>query len=177
MLKVHLPALARGEVRVEEQIAADAPLWEGTDVTFAEPVRVDLGARSVGEGVLIRGTARTAVSGHCRRCLTPVRQAVDEVLDFLFLPPEGEDPEDMGGEVYPLPVRGLDLDISEALREQLLLRIPEYPLCRDECRGLCPSCGTDLNEVECSCVPEAAPSPWDALKKLERKQNDGRTEA
>ena len=52
------------------------------------------------------------------------------------------------------------------LREQLLLRVPAYVVCREECRGLCPQCGANLNETTCACEPEQAASPWDALKKL-----------
>jgi uncharacterized protein len=68
--------------------------------------------------------------------------------------------------VYPLPARGDELDLREAVREQLLLRAPRFALCREECRGLCPTCGADRNQDDCGCVPEPAVSPWDALKNV-----------
>jgi uncharacterized protein len=165
MLKVSLKALDRGEVVVRERIAPDDAWWQGADVKLAEPLEVDLTARSVGEGVLVRGRLRTVVRLACRRCVATVDREVDETVDLLFEPlAEGED--DADGEVYPLPPRGDTLDLDDAVREQLLLRAPLFALCREECRGLCARCGTDLNESDCDCVPEPAESPWDALKNV-----------
>jgi uncharacterized protein len=165
MLKVSLAALDRGEVRVREQVPPDDPMWEGAKIELAAPLEVDLTARSVGDGVLARGRLRTTVRLACRRCLVSVEQPVDESVDMLF-DTLGPDEEEAEGEVYPLPARGDELDLREAVREQLLLRAPEFALCSEECRGLCPSCGTDLNQGQCDCVPQAAPSPWDALKNV-----------
>lgn len=165
MLKVSLSALDRGDVHVRERVPPDDPMWEGAGLTLAAPLDVDLTARSVGEGVFVRGRLRTTVRLACRRCLTSVEQAVDDVVDLFFEPLTPED-EDADGEVYPLPARGDELDLREAVREQLLLRAPEFALCGEACRGLCPQCGADLNTVPCDCVPEPAASPWDALKNV-----------
>lgn len=167
MLHLNLAGVDRGEVYLREQVPADHPMWNDTGVVLVEPLDVDLSARSVGDGVLVRGTLRTRVRQACRRCLAPVEQKVDEHVDLLFVPP-GEDAEDVDdGEVYPLPARGDDLDLTGAVREQVLLQAPEFTLCREDCPGLCPTCGKDLNEGACECVPEVAESPWDALKNVE----------
>lgn len=165
MLKVSLSALDRGEVHVREQVSPDDPMWEGAGLTLAAPLDVDLAARSVGEGVFLRGRLRTTVRQACRRCLTSVEQPVDDTIDLFFEPLTDED-DGADGEVYPLPERGDELDLREAVREQLLLRAPEFALCSEACRGLCPQCGTDLNTGQCDCVPEPAASPWDALKNV-----------
>ncbi|HEX8213160.1 MAG TPA: DUF177 domain-containing protein [Longimicrobium sp.] len=166
MLKLNLAAVDREEVEIHEQVAADDPMWEGSDVRLVEPLRVDLTARSVGDdGVLLRGRIQAVVERECRRCLTAVRQPVDDTVD-LFFAPIGEDEDELGGEIYPMPARGQELDVTEAVREQLLLRAPQYVVCSEECRGLCPQCGTNLNEATCDCVSEVAPSPWDALKQV-----------
>ncbi|HEX5726995.1 MAG TPA: DUF177 domain-containing protein [Longimicrobiaceae bacterium] len=161
-----LAAVDRGEARVHEQVPPDDPLWSGTGVELTRPLDVDLTARSVGDGVLVRGALRTSVRLACRRCLVPVEQEVAETVDLLFEPLSEADELDVGGEVYPLPARGRELDLTGPLREQLLLQVPEFALCQEACRGLCPRCGQDLNEGDCSCVPETAPSPWDALRKI-----------
>ena len=126
MLKLNLAALDRDEVRLREEIAADDPMWEGSGVNLVEPLEVDLTARSVGDGVLLRGRLRATVERECRRCLAAVTQVVDDTVDMLFAP-IGEDEEELGGEVYPLPERGQELDVGEAVREQLLLPAARHP--------------------------------------------------
>ena len=165
MLNVSLTALDRGEVHVREQVAADDAMWEGSGVTLAAPLDVDLTARPVGDGVFVRGRLRTTVRQACRRCLASVELPVDDTVDMLF-DVLGPDEEEVEGEVYPLPARGDALDLRDAVREQLLLRAPEFVLCSEECKGLCPTCGADRNQDECNCVPEPAESPWNALKNV-----------
>jgi uncharacterized protein len=61
---------------------------------------------------------------------------------------------------------GLELDLGETIREAVILEIPQVVLCRPDCRGLCPGCGSDLNEGACKCTPEGGDPRWDALKHL-----------
>ena len=161
-----LLAVSRGESRVKGGISPDDPLWEGSGFTLLEPLSVDLLAQTVGEGVLVRGPMGTRLGLECRRCLAPVAVEVDDDVTLLFEPlAEGEE-EELDGEVYPLPGRGDRLDLRPALREQLILRVPVLVVCSEACRGLCPTCGANLNETSCECVPEAEASPWSALKNL-----------
>jgi uncharacterized protein len=121
----------------------------------------------VGDGVLVRGEFETRLAAACRRCLTPVTVEVRDTVDLLYETLTPDEEIELGGEVYPLPSRGDLLDLMPALREQILLRMPEFVLCGEACRGLCPRCGAELNRTSCSCVPEAAGSPWGALKDLQ----------
>lgn len=166
MLKLSLSAVSRGEERVREEVPPDHPMWEGTGVSLAGPLAVDLAARSVGQGVFVRGSVRGRLRLPCRRCLEETEHELDETVDFLFEELEEEDEDEVGGEVYALPARGDELDLTDAVREQVLLRVPQYVLCREECRGLCPRCGADLNQAPCGCGPEEEESPWAALKKI-----------
>lgn len=161
-----LTAVARGPVRLQEQVPGDDPMWEGTGFSLREPLRVDLEAAEVGEGVLVRGEFEGTVEAECRRCLTQVPVKLRDRVDMLFESLTGSETEELAGEVYPLPARGDVLDVSEAFREQVLLRMPDYVLCSEECRGLCPQCGTDLNRATCDCAPAAEPTAWEALKKI-----------
>lgn len=146
---------------LREQVPPDHSMWTDTGIELTRPLEVDLTAHEVGDGVLVRGTLRTSVRQQCRRCLEPVEQDVDTHVDLYF----ADDGQGDDGEVYPLP-RGDDLDLTDAVREQVLLQAPEFTLCREECRGLCPTCGADLNQGACECVPTEAESPWDALKNV-----------
>lgn len=161
-----LAEVSRGETRIEGDISPDDPLWEGLDFRLLEPLRVDLAGQSVGEGVLVRGRIHTRLGLECRRCLAPVEGEVDDEVTLLYEPLAEEDEDDLAGELYPLPGRGDALDLGPALREQLIIRVPDYVVCSEACRGLCPTCGANLNETSCECVPEEEASPWNALKNL-----------
>lgn len=163
---LNLAELARGEARVEGEISPTDPLWDGSDVRLLEPLRVDLRAQSVGEGVLLRGRIRTRLDRECRRCLTPVERVVDDEVTLLFEPLGDEEEAELEGEVYPLPARGDQLDLGPPLREELIVRVPQYVVCSESCRGLCPSCGANLNETTCACEPEEKSSPWSGLRNL-----------
>jgi len=166
MPTLSLAAVSRGEVEVRGEVAPDDPLWDGTDLALQEPLRVELRAQPVGEGILVRGRMSTRLVLECRRCLKEVPTEVDASVDMLYEPLERLEADELGGEVYPIPPRSGELDLGPALREQLVLQVPDFVVCDEACRGLCPQCGADLNETTCSCVPEENESPWDALRKL-----------
>ena len=166
MLNFSLTAVSRGPVRLREQLPVDHPVWDGAGYTLKEPLQIDLEASEVGDGVLVRGRFEAIIAAECRRCLAEVTVELSDDVDLFFEPLPDSDDEDLAGEVYPLPPRGDLLDVSEALREQILIRIPEYVVCSEGCLGLCPQCGTDLNRSKCDCTPATEPSPWDALKRV-----------
>ena len=91
--------------------------------------------------------------------------ALDEELTFLYRSGvRGVEAE--AEEVYGLPERGLELDLGPAVREHVLLAVPQFVICDEACRGFCPRCGTNLNEASCDCVVEEEDPRWAALRRL-----------
>jgi uncharacterized protein len=130
---------------------------------------VDLKASESASGeVVVRGTIEGTLAQECRRCLDPVDVPLREEVTFVYAPPDllgGED----DGEILTLPAGELELDLSDPIREEVVLAAPAYTLCDPECKGLCPHCGVDLNETTCDCGA-AEPDPrWDALRALKNK--------
>ncbi|MEX0599792.1 MAG: DUF177 domain-containing protein [Gemmatimonadota bacterium] len=166
MLILSLASVARDPVGLQGRIAADDPMWDEVGLALEEPLRVDLEARMVGDGVLVRGEMETRLAADCRRCLTPAPVSIRETVHLLYEPLSGDEEAELSGEVYPLPERGDELDVTEALREQLVLLAPNFVVCSETCRGLCPQCGEELNRTTCDCVPDEGPGPWDALKNI-----------
>jgi uncharacterized protein len=166
MLILSLAAIDRAPVRLQDHIPAADPLWGEVGLVLRKPLRVDLEARRVGDGVLVRGELETELEAGCRRCLVSVPAVVRDTIDLLFEPISAREELELGGEVYPLPERGAVLDLSLAVREQLVLRVPDYVVCSESCLGLCPRCGAELNRGACGCVPDRGASPWDALKEI-----------
>jgi len=122
------------------------------------------------EGVFARGTFRGWLEVACGRCLGVVKVEIDEQLAVSFLPKERipeDDPEDV--EVTEddedlFPYEGEVVDLEPLLREQLLLAIPYSPLCRVACKGLCATCGTDMNDNPCQCEQSSIDPRLAALK-------------
>lgn len=126
-----------------------------------------------GEEVRVRGSLQTSVELRCDRCLGPVPVPVN--VDFVANFVRPSDPaaeakelheEDLEVAVYD----GDSVDLDEIVREQILLALPARQLCRDDCRGLCPSCARNLNAESCDCARQETDPRWAALADL--KQSD-----
>lgn len=154
MLRVDLRELRKGPVETNGAISARDPLFAGLDLELDEPLRVSGVLEASGrEEFLWRGQLEGQVRLTCRRCLREFTRPVESRVEVLFSPDPAmqDDPS-----VYPLPERPNQVDITGAVREELALAVPTYALCREDCRGLCPTCGADLNQGPCGC---GVPSP------------------
>lgn len=169
MLQIDLRELARGPVDTRADLAGTDPLFEGLEVTLAEPVRVEGRLQAAGEGRFYwRASLRSGMVGECRRCLAPVVVPIVADVDALFSqdPDALEDPSS-----YPLARDALVIDLRPAVREELLLAVPRWVVCREDCRGLCPRCGKDLNAGACGCPAPVDPR-WGGLTAVRHKLHD-----
>jgi uncharacterized protein len=166
MLRVDLGQLAReGSVVVEGSLPGDDELWKDTGFSFVGNLDVRLRATYAGTGeVVVRGDSSGMVRQECRRCLDPVETPFQRDLTMVFVSdPTGD--EDDGG-VYAFEPEGSELDLSEAVREEMILAINPYVVCDPECRGICPKCGANLNEGTCDCTEDEVDPRWEALRDL-----------
>ena len=136
-------------------------------------------ATKMGRKVLVRTKFRVPLIGQCRRCLQPLR--LDEPVELVrtYVPEAQAHPthtEHKGAEsegsfdpalVDEDTYAGKEIDLTPAIREQILLQIPSSPLCREDCLGLCPKCGKDLNEGDCGCDRTVIDPRWAALKRIQ----------
>ena len=120
-----------------------------------------------GAHVFASGTFRGHVVVACSRCLEPMRIEIDDPLRVTFMPrhempaeegaeSEAADADDEGAQVNEedldlFPYEGEAIDLEPLFREQFVLAIPFSPLCREDCKGLCPQCGIDRNTATCTC--------------------------
>ena len=131
---------------------ADPPLAPAGDIAYR------LSAVMAGADLIVTGSASVPLATVCARCLDDIRVPVS-VKDLCF---------------HFEKVKDLEVDLTEDVREELLLAIPSCFYCSPDCKGICPMCGANLNHETCSCgdapaEPEAdpaAPSPWDQLDAL-----------
>ena len=166
MLRVDLGQLGReGSVVAEGLLPGDDELWKDVGFSWVEGLAVRLRATYAGTGeVIVRGDARGTVRQECRRCLDGVETPFHGELTVVFVSDVAGD-EDDGG-VYAFEPEGSELDVSEAVREETLLAVNPYVVCNPECKGICPTCGANLNEAFCGCAEEEIDPRWLALRDL-----------
>jgi uncharacterized protein len=155
MLRIDIRDLQRGPVDTMGVLEAGAPALAGLALELEGPVEIDGRLQNSSEGEFLwRGQIMATVLGECRRCLAPVRQELNADVDVLFSTDADatDDPS-----VYPLSESATHVDVTEAVREELALAAPTLVLCREDCAGLCPKCGADLNAGPCGCTGSAEP--------------------
>jgi uncharacterized protein len=164
MLSFDLGALSSKAAWVDDSLAPDDAIWESGDQLPSQPVRVVGRLSGAGSGrFYFSGHVSGLVAAECRRCLEDAPVSVDDEVHLLFA--EQEDAEADDPDVYRFDSSGGLLDLRPAIREQWLLNAPGFALCREDCKGLCPRCGENLNEGPCGCA--SAPDPrWEALRQM-----------
>jgi len=137
------------------------------------PVALEFDIHKDKDKFRLTGHLRTELELPCSRCLEPYRLAVDADFDQRYLPgaaastdPDREVQEDDLETSYDSDDQ---IDLGELIREQFYLALPMKPLCRDDCRGLCPHCGTNLNTGTCDCSPAWEDPRLSALKAIKEK--------
>ena len=131
-------------------------------VPAGSSVEMDLRLESVVEGVLVTGTATVAIQGECVRCLGAIVDELEIDVQELFVYPGSEVAEDEAGRL-----EGDLIDLEPLLRDAVVLDLPFQPLCAPDCRGLCPECGTNLNDQP-EHSHDVVPDPrWAALRRFE----------
>lgn len=108
--------------------------------------------QALGTELLVRGEVRQRLACVCARCADSFET-------------EAVEPEFVAS--FEIPGEEAFMDLTEAVREAIILTLPSYPVCRDACRGLCQACGANLNRTACTCRREGRDSCWSALDVLE----------
>ncbi|MBM4038456.1 MAG: DUF177 domain-containing protein [Planctomycetes bacterium] len=139
---------------------------------FEAPVQVAVTVTRMQEDVLAEGKASTTAIAECSRCLEDVPIALHGEFEALYVPDTGRfakrmDHPDFAGSGQRVNFYSeLTVDLTDEIRQSVLLELPMKPLCRPDCAGLCPRCGADLNAGPCACKPEKAEDPWAKLRAL-----------
>jgi len=146
-----------------ETIEATSPLPEAQmdhiGVWLDHPVHLKLNVSVVNKVFVAMGGYDTTITMECHRCLKRFERPASST-DYLW-----EQPVKLSGDEI--------IDLTEGIREDIMLRLPLKNLCSEDCKGLCPQCGKDLNEGPCSCEPVRLPnvfSELDGLIQNKRKQ-------
>lgn len=132
---------------------------EGADLALT------LRMESVTEGVLVSARAQATLQGECGRCLREIDGTLDATFQELYAyehstTDETTDEDEVGR------MQGDLIDLEPELRDAVVLALPNHPLCREDCPGLCPECGTRWDELPADHSHRQVDARWAALKNL-----------
>lgn len=141
------------------------------ELVIQAPIQGKVKFTKIPQGVLVTGRLDTVVEVNCNRCLDPFDLPVTIELEEQFRPlidlqtgaslPQGEEED----EATLIDEKNI-IDLSEVVRQDLLVALPFGPICREACKGMCPQCGKNLNEGPCDCPTETVDPRWDTLRAL-----------
>ena len=181
-LRIALPAelFAPAESSHFEGVATIDSLQAGPDeLRFDEPLPFSVDVTNTGDAMLVEGTVTGVATIACARCLEDATYTLEGEIDgyFLLNEPEYIDEDD---EDFDVLSSDHVIDLEPLISSALIVEAPLVPLCRDDCKGLCPQCGANLNEGPCGCAGDAAleeferaANPFSALSQLVFDEDDG----
>ena len=138
--------------------------------TIISPIKARLKIMKIGSEVIVKGEVVADIRLQCSRCVADFYPVLSVPVDVVYHPLDelkGEERHEiLNGELDMDFYSGDEMDITTLMKEQILLNIPMKPLCTDSCRGMCRTCGKNLNEGDCSCPHTETDRRFDILKKI-----------
>jgi len=163
-------AFAPGAIDIGAELRQESPLHSSGRAQLVEEHH---GKHKLIKDIRLNGKLSTSVEVACARCLEPVVQRVRRDFDLLYRPLGAdagrEETSVSGTEAEISYYQGEGLLLEDVLREQVLLAVPLKAICSEDCKGLCPQCGANLNVTQCSCAEPLEDPRWSALKDLRDK--------
>lgn len=150
-IAIEIQKIPPGGMRLAGTLDANELSLECVGITPSGPLDYDLAAELASRELIVRGRLRLPLELVCSRCLKTYGEEL-RVPRYTF--------------TRTVQEREI-IDLTESVREDIIISLPLKPLCRPECKGLCPRCGRDRNLESCSCRPPRADARWDALERLE----------
>jgi uncharacterized protein len=171
-MRIRVDSIPEEGQRIEGQIDPSSIQLDMPEHRLSEALTFSGRATRRGETVILKGYLTGSVESRCGRCLTDFEMPIDIRMDTVFVPRVELDDDET--EVVDVDESfsfydGDSIDLQWEAKELVLVSLPISPLCREDCRGLCTTCGADLNANPCGCGSERGPSPFDKLEALKAK--------
>lgn len=175
MLKINIDEIGAG-LNYKESIAVAAlpmlaEMLEASGIVFNKPLALELYLERLGDSINIQGALHGEAVMPCGRCLGDYPHKLSGNFTLKATPKSSEKRYEKEVELFEsdlddFPYEGNTLDLRELVQEQVILTLPLAPLCRDDCRGLCPQCGSNLNTDACGCDNQQGHPAFAGLKNL-----------
>ncbi|MGD0844017.1 MAG: DUF177 domain-containing protein [Geobacteraceae bacterium] len=145
-------------------------LQDAGESQFLAPLRIDLTLAREYDHIRGNGRVETRMALNCARCLAEFRINIDSTFTIFYMRAaelaDDEDVELAEEDLITATYEGDEIDFTAEIAAQIILAIPLKPLCSEDCRGLCPTCGAELNVAECACVRNDVNFKFSPLKDL-----------
>jgi uncharacterized protein len=170
-MNINIAQISEDEgLNIEHVYPEGEPRLESEDSRITGRPAINIQATRAGAEVRLVGDVKADVQFDCDRCLAPTAIPVAQSFDLLYVPaakPGAGDEKELGDDDLSIAFyQGEVIDVDELVREQVELALPMARVCDEQCRGLCPECGANLNQAECACAVEEADLRWAALRNL-----------
>ncbi|MSQ22404.1 MAG: DUF177 domain-containing protein [Dehalococcoidia bacterium] len=170
MMQFNVAHLLKGTMGTSQLVTLDAA-FAPLDETGTSQVHGQIQLMHVTGGIWVSGLLDSNAVCTCSRCLKGFSLTLQLQLDEIYLPamdiitgatsplPEDTDPSFIIDDHHTL-------DLTEAVRQSAIVALPMKPLCRPDCAGLCPECGSDRNQVRCTCQSSTRDPRWESITRL-----------
>jgi uncharacterized protein len=162
-LRINISNLSYG---IHNYKLSTEPKYIGLDERFNKPIDVEVELDKSSSQIYFEATINADGSFECDRCLNEFEMHIGTKFEMVYMYRQTSDLEEISDDVRIIGPDTNLIDLAEDVREFTMLALPIKILCSDDCAGLCPTCGTNLNEKKCSCNIEAPDSCWEPLSKL-----------
>ena len=162
-VRIRISGLSNG---IHEYHFAVTPTALGLAENFRSTVEIDAHLDKTTRQIFLRMVIRAAGEYQCDRCLETFEQKLSTEYGMLYVYNKADAQATPEDEVVVLQPDQVSIDATEDVRQMILFSVPLKLLCREECRGLCPHCGSNLNTTLCECKQETIDPRWQNLQGL-----------
>lgn len=153
---------------IKGKLAFDNVTYLGEDFEFVTAPVFDGYIFNNGQSLSLKGNVSTTIRVNCARCMCAIEREFDYEIDETLIREDSEPDPDGEAIVFS----GEEIDISDLAMNGFFVNVPGKFLCSEDCKGLCPECGTNLNEKDCGCAEDAIDPRWEALKNIMDNNKD-----
>ena len=169
-MKVRVNRIPDEGIEIHSNENAETLHISPSDLILEDSVHIEAKISSEWPVFFVDGSLKTVIQLTCSRCAVDFSYNVDTIFHCHEEPVTLASSEsnlfllkkDMDIDHYA----GNEIEINDIFREQLMLAVPVHPLCKPDCRGLCPKCGQNLNLGNCACTVEVSSNPFSVIKEL-----------
>lgn len=175
-MRIKIKELELGPVHLAGEIQPEVLEFSSDEVMISGPIQVRVMAERHNLGIRVKGDFAALGDVSCARCLEPFEIALSPAFELYYQQNDAHHPItgeiELGEKDTEISFFSGDaIDVNDIVREQVLLSLPMKPVCRDECRGLCPNCGGNRNMQSCNCDAVLRDPRLQPLLKIKNRMN------